>query len=288
MTQQERKELKEQIVAYRKEGHLVRECCERFGVTKGYVKYVCLGINYPWVRDTEAMRQAALEQGKHRLPDEQTAINMIADRLPQFEYFGNYTDADGTVDLKCKECGTVITRQMCAVRHKQVRCPECWERQKEQTAREREREQARADEEKEREKIRRITGVGKRTVQMTFKACAVCGGIIFGERKYCSTKCARRVHSARREITRRARVTKQMVDRDISLEGLYQRDEGKCYLCGIICDWNDYTNEGAFIAGGTYPTIEHVIPLSRGGMHAWSNVKLACFACNTKKGAKMA
>jgi 5-methylcytosine-specific restriction endonuclease McrA len=30
-------------------------------------------------------------------------------------------------------------------------------------------------------------------------------------------------------------------------------------------------------------TIDHVLPRSRGGLHAWDNVVIACFRCNNKK-----
>lgn len=33
-------------------------------------------------------------------------------------------------------------------------------------------------------------------------------------------------------------------------------------------------------------TIDHVTPLSRGGLHTWDNVVAACSACNNKKGNK--
>lgn len=33
-------------------------------------------------------------------------------------------------------------------------------------------------------------------------------------------------------------------------------------------------------------TIDHVIPLSKGGRHEWTNVVTACSACNNKKGDK--
>ena len=34
-------------------------------------------------------------------------------------------------------------------------------------------------------------------------------------------------------------------------------------------------------------TIDHVVPKSRGGRHAWTNVVAACPSCNAKKGAKL-
>jgi 5-methylcytosine-specific restriction endonuclease McrA len=33
-------------------------------------------------------------------------------------------------------------------------------------------------------------------------------------------------------------------------------------------------------------TIDHVVPLSKGGRHEWTNVVTACSACNNKKGDK--
>lgn len=33
-------------------------------------------------------------------------------------------------------------------------------------------------------------------------------------------------------------------------------------------------------------TIDHVLPLSKGGCHEWTNVVAACSACNNKKGNK--
>ena len=42
-----------------------------------------------------------------------------------------------------------------------------------------------------------------------------------------------------------------------------------------------------FIVGKKYPSIDHVIPLSKGGTHSWDNVKLAHFSCNSAKGASL-
>ena len=34
-------------------------------------------------------------------------------------------------------------------------------------------------------------------------------------------------------------------------------------------------------------TIDHVVPLSKGGEHSWENVVLACRSCNSRKGTKL-
>lgn len=79
-------------------------------------------------------------------------------------------------------------------------------------------------------------------------------------------------------------------DEDITLWKLYERDCGICYLCGKKCDLTDYkkNQKGYFIAGKNYPSIEHVIPLARGGTHSWDNIMLACMDCNRKKHDKIA
>ena len=68
-----------------------------------------------------------------------------------------------------------------------------------------------------------------------------------------------------------------------------EKDNNTCYLCGNEVNINDYyiDKKGVFIAGNNYPSIEHVIPLSKGGTHTWDNVKLACRHCNSIKSDKI-
>ena len=47
------------------------------------------------------------------------------------------------------------------------------------------------------------------------------------------------------------------------------------------------TEEGYFIAGNSYPSIDHIIPVSRGGTHTWDNVQLAHRYCNSIKSNKL-
>ena len=43
----------------------------------------------------------------------------------------------------------------------------------------------------------------------------------------------------------------------------------------------------SFIAGNDYPSIDHIIPISKGGQHTWDNVQLAHMICNSIKNNKM-
>ena len=66
-------------------------------------------------------------------------------------------------------------------------------------------------------------------------------------------------------------------DPSVSLVALIQRDGLICNMCGIQCDTTD-TKWGCY--GPTYPTLDHIVPLSKGGSHTWNNVQLLCGNCN--------
>lgn len=76
-----------------------------------------------------------------------------------------------------------------------------------------------------------------------------------------------------------------VVDKGITLKKLFKRDDGICHICGGKCDYEDYwyTKNDIFVAGDNYPVIDHVIPVKKGGVHSWENVRLAHKLCNTKK-----
>ena len=115
--------------------------------------------------------------------------------------------------------------------------------------------------------------------------CAVCGESFYcldvDQKKYCSKSCARRNRHKDKRLK-----PEQKVD-NISLNKLFKRDNGVCYLCGGKCDWNDWrlSASGYRYPGENYPTIEHVIPVSFGGLNSWENVRLAHWKCNMVKGA---
>lgn len=69
-------------------------------------------------------------------------------------------------------------------------------------------------------------------------------------------------------------------DETITLKALIARDKGFCRICGEPIDKNDITNGHV---GRKYPSLDHIIPLSKGGTHTWSNVQLAHMACNAGK-----
>lgn len=119
--------------------------------------------------------------------------------------------------------------------------------------------------------------------------CVICGRCFIdartSTRKTCSHKCAKEYAGQVRREHRDKRLTDEnIVDRNISLKKLFDRDGGICWICGQPCVWEDRKKrKKRIIPGPLYPTIDHVIPLARGGLHAWDNVRLAHWECNIKK-----
>lgn len=58
-----------------------------------------------------------------------------------------------------------------------------------------------------------------------------------------------------------------------SRQNVFLRDKHTCQYCGKK-------------SAEKFLTIDHVIPLSRGGRHDWINVVTACAKCNNKKGSQ--
>lgn len=94
----------------------------------------------------------------------------------------------------------------------------------------------------------------------------------------------REEYRVKRLKERTNRISRRNFKSNLSLERLYLKGKGICYLCGIKCNWDDFSYNGGRVTGPTYPTREHVIALANGGTDTWDNVLLACFKCNTEKG----
>lgn len=77
------------------------------------------------------------------------------------------------------------------------------------------------------------------------------------------------------DYKRRQRAVKLGAETEhVSLDEVVKRDGDACYLCGKETDRDDRT-------------LDHVVPLRRGGKHIPSNCRVAHRRCNSKKGAKL-
>lgn len=101
---------------------------------------------------------------------------------------------------------------------------------------------------------------------------------------FCSLACSHRYHGRKAKHRRRER--EHDGDCDLSLRELDERDNSTCYLCGYKTEWDDYRIDGSgnFIAGDLYPSMDHVAPIAKGGMHTQENLRIAHRLCNALKG----
>ena len=85
---------------------------------------------------------------------------------------------------------------------------------------------------------------------------------------------ARRKDSVRRNSSKRRAQKIVTTVEDISkqsVSNLFESVNGRCVYCGAKADL----------------TLDHVVPLSRGGTHTLENLVGACFSCNSSKGNKL-
>lgn len=72
-----------------------------------------------------------------------------------------------------------------------------------------------------------------------------------------------------KQIRRARQLSSPAIER-ISRAALWERDGGKCHICGKRCDPNDWH-------------ADHLIPLSRGGAHTMNNLAVAHPSCNHRR-----
>ncbi len=107
---------------------------------------------------------------------------------------------------------------------------------------------------------------------------------------YCSKKCNYKHFKTGNIPDRLRKYGREKEPRDtITLKEAIRRNAGVCYLCGCKTDINDCWHDvnGNFVCGDTYPTRDHIVPISKGGTHTWDNVRLACRKCNSIKNDRL-
>lgn len=287
--------LQNDVKTLREKGMCCTEIAESLNKGPSNIRRICDDIGLPF---TDEEKARSIELGKAKAVriqhgDEairrQRQIDFISEHHPQWEYVSGYIASDDNVELRCKVCGTIAEKSAITVRHvdRRLVCHVCDEQRKQ----EREKEKlARLEAEKQARKQKRAEAFwGQKFQQLNMQAhrCKECGVYYFGGRAgYCSEECRRK--QANRKHDKRIDRAKR-IDKSISLKKLYKRDKGICWLCGGKCDYKDYSKDenGHFIVGANYPSIDHVYPLSKGGDHVWSNVRLAHHYCNTIKSNKV-
>jgi 5-methylcytosine-specific restriction endonuclease McrA len=95
-------------------------------------------------------------------------------------------------------------------------------------------------------------------------------------RRWCieNPEANRRNNQARRALLKNAFV--EDVDRIV----VFDRDNWTCQDCGIVCP------KGAKFPEANFATLDHIVPLAKGGLHSYENSQTLCFRCNCRKGAR--
>ena len=231
---------------------------------------------------------------KHTNPnlDIKTREKIFAEKLHNKdntkEYYSGFKSIDEKCYIKCLECGTIykVHCQIIRQKSKYIKCKNCISIKK-----------------KHNEEIKKLKLVAIKEnqarlikakksldyIQIELKVCKHCGTLFIGKSNYCSQRCRERNWERQKSRQRINNAKKNgAIDYGITLDKLIKRDNNVCHICNKECNINDYTyKNNTFIAGNNYPSIDHVVPLVKGGTHTWNNVKLAHRLCNSIKKDKI-
>lgn len=113
-------------------------------------------------------------------------------------------------------------------------------------------------------------------------ACMHCGAryVVRVRGGAAAAHCSRACYDRTKGAVRRAR--ERAVEREpIYRARVFQRDDWRCHLCGEDID------RSAVAPAPLAPTLDHVIPIARGGGHTMTNIKAAHFICNSTKSDRL-
>lgn len=178
----------------------------------------------------------------------------------RFEYI---RQSKGRIQMRCKTCGKIVERARSTLKYKNIVCEHCKEEKLKVEAR---------------QKMMRFLIALKES--KTPKICESCGKVFYSanpSQVHCTKNCKK---SRQTSVRRRCKKHGVYYDSSVTRIKVAKRDHYVCQICGKVCDPND-KRWGAF--GPDYPTLDHIIPLARGGAHTWDNVQCACAICNSEK-----
>ena len=242
------------------------------------------------VKNLQSYYRHGREKQKARYNGDAKRTEWLKYSVPEgFSYLGDWEPGKPQASFRCDKHDAVIVRNLDAIMKNKsgsLRCPQC---------------------RREYERIKHPRTYGDlaawNVIQAERKAqrkkeaeerlpvftCKICGKQFKSnqkDRKTCGGECSQIYAKEMKAAWADRRIREGcLVDKNITLKRLYKRDSGICYLCGGLCDWNDKSigKKSVMICGDKYPTIDHVIPLAKGGLHSWENVKLAHWRCNINK-----
>lgn len=299
------------VAEYYVQGHTVTDTAREFGISKCQVNNL---VKKRRLTNGRKWQAARVEGGARLRKDAEQRLAEQLDAL-SFDYIGGYVKRTGKVTLKCRACGDVFERTVDFVKRGNLICKKCEHEKalirqtKQRIVRKAEAEKRRA--EREAQKLEQNPlGLSKRELEKqkkldTICTCTVCGKeytprqymeseglILFSNVGYCSHECKRKAMNRLCKANKRARGVQDNhrqraryygceYDSSVTLAKLIKRDGLRCAICGGTCDPNDHG--WTKYMGPKSPTIDHIVPMSKGGGHVWSNVQIAHALCNSYK-----
>ena len=217
-------------------------------------------------RHDEAMKRNEIKRIQREKEKKEKALNRFVDRFNEkygksFEYIGGYEHGNNKaiITIRCRECGTIKEKCYSKVFQSNIACQQC----------------------------------GNNNKGIKTSICVECGKEFkqYSIRQTMCKDCKKELDKAKGKAHARLREARAKengkIDYSITLTRLMERDNCTCKICGRKVNENDYTYiNDTFIAGNDYPSIDHIKPLSKGGVHQWDNVQLAHRICNSFKGNK--
>lgn len=279
-----------EIKSLREKGLCSSEIAEITGARISYINHTAELVGMPF---TAEEKEKSKVMGREKMATKLFGDNeerderrrrQVSEKHPGWTWVSGFVGASDKVKIQCDFCKNIIERSAITIRSKdKIVCPTCAaaERQRQQEEKEQQRLQ------KEREREQRFWEQDFTQSALSFRICPQCGAPHLRTNALCcSDECSRKRANSKGD--RRIR-RMHKIDKSITLKKLYMRDGGKCWICGDKCDFNDCERDanGNFIVGITYPSIDHVYPISKGGQHSWDNVRLAHHYCNTLKNDKV-
>lgn len=298
----------DEVAAYYVQGHSVRETAEKFNVSAVQINNLAKKRK---ISNGKDWREAGIEHQKTE------AILRLSESLAEigFEYVDGYTDKDCKVIIRCCTCGAEFEKTYSWLRKGNVICPEC--RKRESLARQEEKKRIakqNADVKQVERLWYKLTHPPKNPYDEQHEAflnrsgiCEICGKP-YTVREYvescglkkaqdngvCSDVCRQKKKKAQRKTSHKGRRDSHRhratkfgceFDSSVTLQKLIKRKGLRCAICGEMCDPNDHS--WSEYCGPMYPSIDHIIPMSKGGGHTWENVQVAHIICNSEKGDKL-
>lgn len=292
------------------QGHTINEVSEKYGITIAQFENI---RRVRRITKTDEQRRDSWRMSIRKASEKCNETRKMHARqkcIDHLDLLGfDYIGEDGKNGrVRCRKCKCEFERSLSHLRNGNVVCSEC------ATVQKAEQEQARKKEIQERKAKQEAERIAKNPLGLSsyqlsiqekydaVRVCEVCGKqytlrerMQDGDTRYCrdngccSKEClkkrARKAQKIRERGYRnhkgRARKYGCAFDSSVTLKALIKRNGLRCAICGEMCEpddhgWTDHT-------GPKHPTIDHIIPMSKGGGHVWDNVQVAHAICNSIK-----